>query len=140
MYVRRSRPLPAAIPTATMADIAFLLIIFFMVTTAFSIDHTPLELPETEVQQQTEKDAAVIVIGSDGALRFSPGERDTEAVADVAALLREVREVVARNSLHQFIIKADRGVQYRVIDQVLEQLRLSGASNVALLSRPEAAP
>ena len=52
----------AGIPTATMADIAFLLIIFFMVTTAFTLDHTPMELPETEQQQQTIKGSAVISI------------------------------------------------------------------------------
>lgn len=36
MRLKRSkRTLAAVIPTATMADIAFLLIIFFMVTTAY---------------------------------------------------------------------------------------------------------
>jgi biopolymer transport protein ExbD len=34
-------------------------------------------------------------------------------------------------------VKADRTVQYRVIDAVLEQLRAAGAENVTLLSRGE---
>ena len=33
------------IPTASMADIAFLLIVFFMVTTTITVDRTPVELP-----------------------------------------------------------------------------------------------
>ena len=43
--------------------------------------------------------------------------------------------VTSANRLHPFLIKADRRVKYRVIDQVLEQLRSAGADNVTLLSR-----
>lgn len=138
MNIRRSeRPLQAVIPTASMADIAFLLIIFFMVTTAYSLDRTPLELPQTAEQQQTSKGAAIIAITEDGAFRFSAGEEDTSPLGGLDELTTAIRQVTATNRLHQFVIKADRRVKYRVIDQVLEQLRLAGAENVALLSRGE---
>ena len=62
MHLSRSRQgFGSVIPTATMADIAFLLIIFFMVTTAYSLDRTALELPQTAEQQQSPKGAALIV-------------------------------------------------------------------------------
>jgi biopolymer transport protein ExbD len=138
MRIRRSeRPLQAAIPTASMADIAFLLIIFFMVTTAYSLDRTPMELPQTQEQQQTSKGAAIIAITEDGSFRFSAGEEDTAPVDGLTGLTNAIRQVTATNRLHQFVIKADRRVKYRVIDEVLEQLRLAGAENVALLSRGE---
>jgi len=87
MHIRRGkRALGAVIPTATMADIAFLLIIFFMVTTAFSLDRTPMELPKTEEQEQTAKGAAIISITTDGQLRFSAGEEDAHRVDGVLAL------------------------------------------------------
>jgi biopolymer transport protein ExbD len=141
MHIRRSeRPLQAVIPTASMADIAFLLIIFFMVTTAYSLDRTPMELPQTEEQQQTSKGAAIIAITEDGAFRFSAGEEDTAPVAGLDGLTAVIRQVTTANRLHQFVIKADRRVKYRVIDEVLEQLRLAGAENVALLSRGEGQP
>ena len=35
MKIRRTKALDANIPTASMADIAFLLIVFFMVSTVF---------------------------------------------------------------------------------------------------------
>ena len=138
MRIRRSeRPLQAVIPTASMADIAFLLIIFFMVTTAYSLDRTPMELPHTQEQQQTSKGAAIIAITEDGVFRFSAGEEDTSPVDGLTGLTTAIRQVTATNRLHQFVIKADRRVKYRVIDEVLEQLRLAGAENVALLSRGE---
>ena len=141
MHIRRSkRALGAVIPTATMADIAFLLIIFFMVTTAFSLDRTPMELPQTKEQEQVAKGAAVISITADGQLRFSAGEADAERVNGLPGLAAQVRAVTAANTMHPFIIKADRNVPYRVIDQVLEELRSAQAQDVTLLSRGEGAP
>jgi biopolymer transport protein ExbD len=141
MHVSRSRQaFVSVIPTATMADIAFLLIIFFMITTAYSIDRTALELPQTAEQQQAPKGAAIIVVTADERFLFSAGEQDTKPLSDVDDLSAAVRSVTASNRLHPFTIKADRGVKYRVIDTVLEQLRLAGAENVTLLSRGERRP
>lgn len=140
MRLQRSRrSLAPVIPTASMADIAFLLIIFFMVTTAYSLDRTPMELPQTQQQEQAQKGAAVIAITDDEVLRFSAGEEDTHVVDGIGGLAEQIRQVTAANRLHPFLIKADRRVKYRVIDQVLEQLRSAGAENVTLLSRGEGA-
>ena len=138
--VRRTRSFGAAIPTATMADIAFLLIIFFMVTTAYSLDRTPMELPQTREQEQVLKGSAIISITREAELRFSAGEEDAQPVNGMPGLAMAIRGVTARNSIHPFVIKADRNVPYRVIDQVLEELRSAGAQNVTLLSRGEGAP
>jgi biopolymer transport protein ExbD len=138
MHLSRSRQgFGSVIPTATMADIAFLLIIFFMVTTAYSLDRTALELPQTAEQQQSPKGAALIVITADERLLFSAGERDSEPVGGIEDLEASIRTVTTSNRLHPFTIKADRAVKYRVIDAVLEQLRAAGAENVTLLSRGE---
>jgi biopolymer transport protein ExbD len=125
------------IPTASMADIAFLLIIFFMVTTAYSLDRTQMELPQTQQQEQAQKGAAIIAITEDEVYRFSAGEEDSHLVDGIGGLSLEIRSVTATNRMHPFLIKADRRVKYRVIDQVLEQLRAAGAENVTLLSRGE---
>ena len=138
MRIERSRRRFApVIPTASMADIAFLLIIFFMITTAYSLDRTPMQLPETKEQEQTQKGAAVIAITAEETYRFSEGQEDTRPVDGIVGLAEGIRGVTATNRLHPFVIKADRNVKYRVIDQVLEQLRSAGAENVTLLSRGE---
>lgn len=55
----------AEIPTASMADIAFLLIIFFMLTTTFSInkgfDYGLPPIDETETETESRPDLTVIV-------------------------------------------------------------------------------
>jgi biopolymer transport protein ExbD len=96
-------------------------------------------LPQTQQQEQAQKGAAVIAITEDEVFRFSAGEEDTQLVDGIGGLAQNIRAVTAGNRLHPFIIKADRRVKYRVIDQVLEQLRSAGAENVTLLSRGEGA-
>jgi biopolymer transport protein ExbD len=61
-------------------------------------------------------------------------------VAGIEELATQIRAVTASNSLHPFIIKADRNVSYRVIDQILEQLRSARAQDITLLSQGEGAP
>lgn len=137
---RPVRGMAPVIPTASMADIAFLLVIFFMVTTAYSLDRTQMELPETRQQEESKKGSAIIAITEDETFRFSEGEEDTRLVNGLEGLAESIRAVTAANTMHPFVIKADRRVKYRVIDQVLEQLRSAGAENVTLLSRGQAAP
>ena len=54
------------IPTASMADIAFLLIIFFMVTINFEVDKTQVFLPKTTIRLEIPKKAAYISITEAG--------------------------------------------------------------------------
>jgi biopolymer transport protein ExbD len=64
------RPQEAEIPTASMADIAFLLIIFFMVTAVFaSTKGLELKLPVEEEPSQAEGEEAVFIqVFSDGSI------------------------------------------------------------------------
>ena len=62
------------IPTASMADIAFLLIIFFMVTINFEVDKTQVLLPKTALRLEIPKKSAYISIIESGQIRVSSGE------------------------------------------------------------------
>jgi biopolymer transport protein ExbD len=107
MRIRRQQRLTAVIPTASMADIAFLLIIFFMVTTAYSIDRTLVELPQTHEQQQVSKGRHLRHEGWRLSLlgrRRTPRGRRPQR-------WRAIRGVTAA-TLHPFVIKADRFVPY----------------------------
>lgn len=122
------------IPTASMADIAFLLIIFFMLTTSFTIDRTPLELPKAvEREEVKEKDAAYIVIDQFGLMKVSSGREQTQEMStdEVRAF---IFEQVAANPKKAFVLKADRRTPYRFIDEVLEYLRQAKAEKIYLLS------
>ena len=62
MAWKGQKKIAASIPTASMADIAFLLIIFFMVTTVFDVDKTSVKLPISFDRAEVPRGAGVIVI------------------------------------------------------------------------------
>ena len=58
----RERKDAAAIFTASMADIVFLLIVFFVLTYKVEVDRTKMDLPDTWVRIKVPQKGAVISI------------------------------------------------------------------------------
>ncbi len=84
MRISTGKKAPANIPTASMADIAFLLIIFFMVTTVHEVDRTSVNLPLSITRTEAEKGSAIVVLARDkfGELfyMFSDGKNMSHSV------------------------------------------------------------
>ena len=80
MKVRKPKQAESYIPTASMADIAFLLIVFFMVTTNITVDRTRVSLPTSMERTEVPKDAAVIAIEESGVVHFSDGEEQSRVI------------------------------------------------------------
>jgi biopolymer transport protein ExbD len=130
--------LPSNIPTASMADIAFLLIIFFMVTTKFDVDRTRVTLPNSEIRSEVPKGSAYVVIHEDQtgnyAYKFSNGEDMSHDVPDLSALNADILSVAAADPTQPFVIKAEAETPYQRIDDAMELLRQAGVSDIVLLT------
>jgi biopolymer transport protein ExbD len=127
-FQRKSR-VASEIPTASMADIAFLLLIFFMVATTFRKEKPrPVEIPEAEATQRTDekrKNILNVYVERDGSIYINDRLVPPEQVSDVVLpwyVQTDRRLVVA--------LKADRDVPYRYINQVTEELREANAVRV----------
>jgi biopolymer transport protein ExbD len=125
------------IPTASMADIAFLLIIFFMVTINFEVDKTTVKLPATQLRFEIPKKSAYISIISSGQIRVSSGEEISVAVPGPENVLSFAVDVVASNPGKAFVLKADKDVPYRYVDSVMDALKQARAEVIYLLSDQE---
>ncbi len=125
------------IPTASMADIAFLLIIFFMVTINFEVDKTTVGLPTTELRYEIPKKAAYISIIASGQIRVSSGEEISVPVPGPENVLSFAVDVVANNPGKPFVLKADKDVPYRYVDSVIDALKQARAEKIYLLSRQD---
>jgi biopolymer transport protein ExbD len=132
----------ALIPTASMADIAFLLIIFFMVTTVHELDRTSVNLPVAEIREEAEKGAAIVVLNKvhseDGTealdYKFSDGNQSSWPVDGPNDIYLEAARATSVDSSKQFILKADGSVRFEKIDELLDAMRKGGVQHVLLLT------
>ena len=127
-----------------MADIAFLLIIFFMVTTAYEVDRTRVRLPLSNTRAEARKGAAVVVIAREPAsgavtYRFSDGRRTSRAVGTPSDIYLEASRITYGEPGRSFVVKADAALRYALVDEVLDQLRAAGVVNLVLLTQQKGA-
>jgi biopolymer transport protein ExbD len=145
MRIRRHRAAAVQIPTASMADIAFLLIIFFMVSTKYQVDKQQLSLPFTRLRTEILAESAFISVTRPGAstdigvngsvVRFSAGRLISQPVVDLDDLEQRIAAVVSDQPARFFVIKADQEVPYETFDLILGALKDASAQNVTFLSR-----
>ena len=133
MKIRKTKTIDAYIPTASMADIAFLLIVFFMITTVFQVDKTVLSLPRSQVRSEVVKGSAFIVITADNYIKVSDGKEDTHPI-DQSDILSFAVDLVSKNPEQPIVLKVDKGVKWHVVDKVLEQLEQAHAKNLQFLT------
>ncbi|HXV74983.1 MAG TPA: biopolymer transporter ExbD [Candidatus Polarisedimenticolaceae bacterium] len=127
------------IPTASMADIAFLLIIFFMVTTVHEVDRTSVQLPVAKIREEAEKGSAIVVVHKnkegDIAYKFSDGEVMSQAVGGPEDIYLEASRLTYVDKTKQFILKADGDIHFEKVDELLDQMRRGGVQKVLLLTQ-----
>lgn len=140
----RERKSAAGIFTASMADIVFLLIVFFVLTYKVEVDRTKMELPDTWVRVKIPEDEkpAVISIAPPSAspplvIRVSTGQEMSLPVSTDEEVVTFASTEVAKDPNKAFIIKADEDVPYERVDAVLDALKQSKAKRIFLLSDQE---
>ncbi len=133
----RSRKVEGSIFTASMADIVFLLIVFFVLTYNVEVDRTQVKLPKTWIRTDVPKEAAYISIDKQGIIRVSTGKEMSLPVGSDEEVVTFASNVVAEDPSKEFVIKADEGVRYEYVDKVLDALKQAKAKVIYLLSQQE---
>ncbi|KQP91915.1 TonB system transport protein ExbD [Methylobacterium sp. Leaf117] len=124
----------AEINITPFIDVILVLMIIFMVAAPLSTVSVPVELPTSSAQQQPRPDKPVYVsIKSD--LSVTVGE-DTLARADLGAALDGATK---GNKEERIFLRADKGVPYGELMQVMNLLRGAGYLKVGLVGLEEMA-
>lgn len=113
------------IPTSSLADMAFLLLIFFMVSTTFKKEATrEYVAPEAEMTQKREeprKDVLHVYIEKGGGIYINDARLNMDQVSEV------VRPLYAENRAMIVQLRSDRDVPYSQIDLIQKELQQAGA-------------
>ena len=133
MELRRRAGTGARIPTASMADIAFLLIIFFMVTTIFKLEEgLAITLPRSIAGEKIprEKIAHIWI-----------DRRGTISIDDLIVGIRDIEPLikvkVQENPALIVSFNTDDQAPYQVVNEAMDRLKLAYALRVSFTTMPE---
>jgi len=122
------------IPTASTADIAFLLIIFFMLTTVFRTEFgLKLTLPIAEATERIMKRRNVAHIWLDQAGRTSIDDN----ILDKNSVISVTSDKIADNPDLIMVVRADQEIGYGKVNDVLEALKEAGALKITFATEFE---
>jgi len=124
----------AYIPTASMADIAFLLIVFFMVTTIFRVEKgiTKLELPQAYTTERLPKrNVARVWVSRTGDILIDDKFVETAEIGPI------MMEKLSQNPDLLVQVKSNKDARYGDVAWVLEELKEARAIKVSLASKEE---
>ena len=122
----------ANIPTSSMADIAFLLLTFFLVTTSLDLDKgLQLVLPaKGQGKPIPKKNIASLLINASGEVLLDDSEIRIPEIKEAIKLR------LAENDKLIVSIKTDRNTKYQAFVSVLDQVQLAEAPRISI-AEPE---
>ncbi len=131
-----------AVPLATLAA---LLAPFLLLALFSEVDRSRVSLPSSRIRVRAPRGAACVVIAREAAeerwgslvYRFTDGRQASQRLGGPTDVFLAALRVVAEDPDRPFAIKADQGVRYGLVDDVLEQLRKAGVRELTLLTAPQ---
>lgn len=133
---RRRRGRAAAmgeINVTPFVDVMLVLLIIFMVAAPMMTVGVPLELPKTAAQAMPteQEEPLTISLSLDGGLAIQ-----TTPVSD-EELIPRLQAIMTERSSNKLFIRADAGVNYGRVAQVMGALQAGGYTSIGLVTEPE---
>jgi len=125
---RKHTSISDEIPSASMSDIAFLLLIFFLVTTVFNIEEgIKLSLPgQAQIQKIHHSNLMVVRITADGFVLIN---KQLIAVTQVEQL---VKDALDANPKLVVLLITHENADYGLMVDVMDELKQAGATRISL--------
>ena len=125
MQFRPKRYIKPLINIASLVDVLFLLLIFFMVTSAFvEQPNIKLELPSTRHSEISKIERMVLTISRDGQLFLQ------DKPVEKKDLEKELRRVILDTGDDVLVLKADKFVPYGVVIGIMDDAKGAGFKKI----------
>ena len=126
-------PLNADINVTSLVDVAFVLLIIFMITAPIMQGGVDVQLPRAEARPLEPKQGLVVTVDRDGKIYVDQAPLSYEDFrATFPAFVRTKHPTGV-------YLRADGSVPYATVVQVLAAIRAAGVTDVGLVAEPEAA-
>jgi len=128
---RRGLPVNAEIQITNLVDVAFVLLIIFMITAPILQGGIELDLPNAAAVPLTDEDGVVVSIARDGTIFV--GEAEMGGLEEFRGVFGGWQDA-ERRTTH---VRADAAVPYGVVAQVLAIINGMGVTELSLVLEPE---
>jgi biopolymer transport protein ExbD len=127
----RTRRDVALINLTPLIDVVFLLLIFFMVATSFSLTRgIKVDLPTTTTPQEKIEQNIVISVTKEGKIYL-----DKTQISKTELVKTLKRQIGKKNSL--VVINADKDTRHGMVVEVMDLAKQGGAGKLGILTTPE---
>lgn len=136
MKLGRKRKNMGGIPTSSMSDVAFLLLVFFLSTTKFDIKKglgivlPPASANADKKVKLKDENITKVLINQEGEILLKT--KDSEEKISMAKLKPRIRHLVKSNPDMVISLKTDRKSKYKYMVMVLDRLQAAGAEKISL--------
>ena len=129
---RRHRyELNADVNVVSLIDVMLLLLVIFMITAPMMQGGVDLTLPKADAKPMESKDALSITVNRAGSIVVD------NTTLTLSQFRTTVRSLAMNRSKNGVYLRADQGVNYGLIVQLLAILNKAGITNVGLVTEPE---
>jgi biopolymer transport protein ExbD/biopolymer transport protein TolR len=129
---RRHRyELNADVNVVSLIDVMLLLLVIFMITAPMMQGGVDLTLPKADAKPMESKDALSITVNRSGSIVVD------NTTLTLSQFRTTVRSLAMNRSDKGVYLRADQGVNYGLIVQILAILNRAGITNVGLVTEPE---
>jgi biopolymer transport protein ExbD len=134
MEKKKAPPVVADINVTPMVDVMLVLLIIFMVITPMLTKGVQVEKVKAKnaiaMQAADKEDAILVAVSRNGQIFLSPGNKQLEP----ADLPDKVRDLLTNRLDKTVYIKADKRAKYEGVEDVIDNLRSAGVSDLGLLT------
>jgi biopolymer transport protein TolR len=127
-------PLTAEINVVSLIDVMMLLMIIFMITAPMMQGGVDVSLPRAEARPLNAQSALVVSVTRDGRIFADDVQL---SLSEFRGSFRTLADQAGREGVY---LRADQGVNYGRVVEVLAIMRGAGVGNIGLVAEPEDVP
>jgi biopolymer transport protein TolR len=124
-------PSNAEINMTSLIDVAFTLLVIFIITAPIMQSNVEVSVPRAQAEPLSTPDGVIVSVNREGRIFIGDAETPWEQFASA------LPDVVRREQARSLYLRADEGVPYGRVLQVLGAMKALDVATVGLVAEPE---